>query len=322
VINKEKGIGTIVVVLTPQDQTPVEKIADEIINFKKNSEKAVLTIFIGGERIRNSVLKLERNGIPNFSFPNQCLNALHKYYVWSRRERLSRDKEEKINELRQAKVMEMIEMAKKENRSAMFFSEARKITDLYGIKTIEAEDAEKVIKNKIKVKYPAVLKIDSDKVLHKTEKQGVALDIKKQKELEAAVKKMRKDFPQGNLIVQPMLSRQTELIIGLKNDPVTGPVIVYGLGGIYTEIFKMVDFLIPPVSVEEAGRSLATGKLAFLFEETRGQKPYNLSEMAEIISGLSQLSREIKSIKELDVNPLLAYNDGKESVAVDVKIVI
>ena len=133
---------------------------------------------------------------------------------------------------------------------------------------------------------------------------------------------MQGAFPGERLIIQPMLPRETELIIGIKHDDLFGPVVVYGLGGIYTEIFKMVNFLIPPVALEEAEREIKNSKIGFLFAETRGQEPYNAKELAGILLGLSQLAREILEIAEFDINPLLIYNDGKEAVAVDVKIVI
>jgi len=112
------------------------------------------------------------------------------------------------------------------------------------------------------------------------------------------------------------------LIMGIKKDAVFGPVLVYGLGGIYTEVFRWVDFLVLPVSEEDAIRSIMKSKLGFLFQETRGQNPYDVKELAGILLGLGQLSQEISEIAEFDINPLLIYNDGKEAVAVDVKTII
>jgi acetyltransferase len=150
----------------------------------------------------------------------------------------------------------------------------------------------------------------------------VVLNIRKNTKLDIAIEEMKSNFPGANLIVQPMLPIQTELIIGIKNDPTVGPVIIYGLGGIYTEVFKIVNFLIPPLSLEEVRDSLLKGKLGFLFQETRGQAPYNLEEIAQIILNISALGSEAREIKELDVNPLLVYNNGGASIAVDVKIII
>ena len=134
--------------------------------------------------------------------------------------------------------------------------------------------------------------------------------------------KMENSFPGENIIIQPMLEIQAELILGIKKDAVFGPIIVCGLGGIYTEIFKTVEFFIPPMNTEEIKKRLAKSKLGFLFKETRGQKPYNIENLAGIILKLAQLAIEIREIKEFDINPLLIYNNGKETKAVDIKIII
>lgn len=322
IAEKEKEIGTIVCVLTPQDQTPVKKIAQEIIDFRKKSRKSVVTIFIGGERVRKAIFELEKNGIPNFSFPDQCVSALDEYYRWSGGRKKPAVTRKKIDEKRQNKASQIIDQAKKEGRSALLFSEASELMELYGIPVIATKNVNPSGKVPAKNNFPVVVKVDSDKVLHKTDRQGVILDIKSEKKLAEAIGKMRDNFPGENLIIQPMLPRQTELIVGIKNDPMIGPVVVYGLGGIYTEIFRQVNFLIPPMTSEEVKSSLSNGKLGFLFRETRGQKAYDLEEIAEILLNISNLGSEAGEIKELDVNPLLVYNDGKEGVAVDVKIII
>jgi len=189
---------------------------------------------------------------------------------------------------------------------------------MYGINVIESQNSDA----RVDIDFPAVAKVDSDKVPHKTDKQGVVLNINNQAELEEAIKKLKNKFPGENIIIQPMLERQMELIVGIKKDDIFGPIIVYGLGGIYTEVFKLAEFLVPPLSVEEIKKSLIQGKLGFLFKETRGQKPYNLDEIADITIKISQLALEIDEIKEFDINPLLIYNDRRKAVAVDLKIML
>ena len=170
--------------------------------------------------------------------------------------------------------------------------------------------------------FPVAVKVDSDKVLHKTDKQGLILNIKDQAELEEAIVKIKNNFPGENYIIQPMQKIQTELILGIKKDDIFGPIAVFGLGGIYTEIFKMVDFLVPPAGQAEIKEKLLASKSKFLFAETRGQKAYDVEELSGILWGLSSLAQELPEIKELDINPLLVYNDGKAAVAVDIKIII
>ena len=318
---KDESIGSIICVLTPQDQTPVLKIARKIVNFRKKTEKTVITVFIGGDRIKRAVKKMEENNIPNFGFPDRAVSALNAYYNWSKFvEGGVPIASIEINSERKSKVSEIIRRAQAENRGALYFSESAQVMRMYGIKTVNYVEAGQDLAEPLD--FPVVLKVDSDKVLHKTDKQGLILDIKNQDGLKEAIFKMRNSFPGEKLIVQPMLLRQTELIMGIKKDAVFGPVLVYGLGGIYTEVFRWVDFLVLPVSEEDAIRSIMKSKLGFLFQETRGQKPYDVKELAGILLGLGQLSQEISEIAEFDINPLLIYNDGKEAVAVDVKTII
>jgi len=323
ILDREKKIGAIICVLTPQDQTPVGKIADKIIQFKNKSEKVVLAIFIGGEKVEREIIKLRNNGVPNFSFPDQAVNALDAYFRWNFSRRINGVVNECVaDERRRKNVLKIIARAKKEKRGALLFPEAKEVMELYGIKT---PDIINIKPNGVlpeNVEFPVVIKVDSDKVLHKTDRQGIILNIKNQDELVEAYEKMKNSFPGENLIIQQMLPIKTELILGIKQDSVFGPVIVYGLGGIYTEVFKMVNFLVSPLSLPEVKNSLMQSKVKFLFEETRGQKPCDIEEMAKILLGISSLAQEINEIKELDINPLLVYNDERDALAIDVKIII
>jgi len=332
-LGKDVNIGSYLAILTPQDQTPVNKIASKIIQFsakggsasggKNKNQSTIVTSFIGGKRVERAQRKLRENGVPNFKFPHQAVEALDKYYDWNNKKNDAVIENYFPDNERVLKVRTIIQKAKNEGRRALYFSEAKEVMDLYGIKTA---DIKEIMPNfqglTLEVKFPVVLKVDSDKVLHKTDKQGLILNIKNQEELDTAINQMQGNFPGERLIVQPMLPKNTELILGIKKDDIFGPVVVYGLGGIYTEVFKMVNFLVPPVTTEKIEREISRSKTGFLFVETRGQKPHNTKELANILLGISQLAQEIAEVKEFDINPLLIYNDGKEAVAVDVKIII
>lgn len=332
VISGMQNIGSIICVLTPQDQTPVEKIAEVIIDFKKKTEKTIVAVFLGGTRVDAGISKLRENDICNFNFPDQAVASLDSYYRWNEfRQRKMKTQKPIINVRRKEKISDIIEKAKKEGRTALYFSESARIMEMYGVNTVNfreifPEEKSSVKKNAVlslaASLFPAALKVDSDKVLHKTDKQGIILGIENEKELRLAVKKMQLNFPGARLIAQPMVARGTELIVGMKKDSNFGDVIVYGLGGIYTEIFHRVDYIVPPLAMPQIEDSLKNGKLGFLFSGARGQKEYDLSELALVIQGIMLMSLENSEIREFDINPLIVYNNGKESQAVDVKIVI
>jgi acetyltransferase len=192
--------------------------------------------------------------------------------------------------------------------------------EMYGIETVESFDADNFQKEKLS--YPVVLKIDSDKVLHKTDKGGLILGIENEENLTRAISQMKTSFPGSRFIIQPMTKSGAEIIVGIKRDENFGPVVVYGLGGIYTEILKTVDYVVPPLALSQIERSLEEGKIKFLFQGVRGQKKYDLQELSRILIGVSSMSLEIPEISEFDINPLIVYNNGNEALALDVKIII
>jgi acetyltransferase len=323
ILNANKNIGSVIAVLTPQQQTPVEKIAQVIIENKKRNSGGIVTIFIGGDRIRKSLVELKENSILNFANPDSAINALDKYYKWSV---FKKSKEEKYRDgliaSREKQAGKIIAQARTQQRSALFFSEAAEVMQKYGINPVDC--AEVLADRKIPqvAQYPVVIKVDSDKVLHKSDRQALVLNIKNAAELEIAAKKLMLDFPGECLVIQPMQDKQIEIILGIKQDSIFGPVIVFGLGGIYTEIFKMVNFMIPPMSPSSIKQQLLKSKISFLFAGARGQKVYDLEEFSKIISGLMEFALENKDVAEFDINPLFIFNDGRKASAVDIKIIL
>ncbi|MFZ2189130.1 MAG: acetate--CoA ligase family protein [Candidatus Moraniibacteriota bacterium] len=323
IIEKDSEIGAIICLLTPQDQTPVEKIARVITRFNTKSEKTIVASFVGGKKVEKGIKKLRTENIFNFAFPESAVSVLDAYYRWNSKEGdCDENFSGNVNQWRKDQIGTFINFARAENRHALYFSESRKIMDMYGIKTVDAYEICAGDELPAHNNFPVVLKVDSDAVLHKTDKQGLILNLRNQIELEMAFQKMRSNFPGARLIIQPMLGRDMEIILGIKRDANFGPVIVYGLGGIYTEIFKLAEMIIPPFSKEAIEKSLREGKLGFLFRGVRGQKAYNVSELAQIILALGEFSQEADGVTEFDINPLLVYNNGNEAVGVDVKIII
>lgn len=323
IIGKDPEIGAIICLLTPQDQTPVEKIARVVANFNAKSDKVIVVSFVGGNKVEKGIRKLRTNNIFNFAFPESAVTILDAYYRWNFKEKsLAENLIENINKERKEKISAIIALARKDNRHALYFSESQKIMQMYGIKTVDIHEINSDASLPILDNFPVVLKVDSDAVLHKTDKHGLILNLKNQAELKDAFHEMRNNFPGAKLIIQPMLARDMEIILGIKKDANFGSVVMYGLGGIYTEVFNLAEMLILPYSLDAVEKSLREGKLGFLFKETRGQKVYDVTELAKIIVALGEFSEEIEDVSEFDINPLLIYNTGNSAVAVDVKVII
>jgi acetyltransferase len=322
----DQELGSVICLLTPQEQTPVEKISETIIKAKKINETPIISVFIGGGKTRKAILYLEKNNVPNFSNPENAVHALDQYYKWSVfRKNKNKISEQKLLPERMARVAKIIAGAKSQKRKALLFSEAAGIMKQYGIDCVESYEITLETKELPEIKnYPVVLKVDSDKVLHKSDKQALILNIENKDALSAAIKKLQENFPGEQLLAQEQLltqGGQTEIILGIKKDEIFGPIVICGLGGIYTEVFKMIDFLIPPMNTDDLKKSITDGKIGFLFSGARGQAAYNIDEFTKIISGLMDFASENSEVKEFDINPIFIYNNGKKACAVDVKII-
>lgn len=318
----QEDFGTIVCLLTPQDQTPVDEIADLLCDFKRKNTQNLISVFIGGERVAKAIEKLQASGIPNFDFPEQSINAVDKYNIWKiLNDRVVSSDSYVADEERKKYASALIDSAKQKGRKALLFEEAADLMEKYGIKAIESYDVSVGTAVSEKIEYPVVVKVDSDTVLHKTDKQGLILGVKNKQELEKSIATIGNNFPGEKIITQPMRDKHAELILGITRDSVFGPIIAFGLGGIYTEVFKMVDFLIPPMGVEEIKKAVLKSKIAFLFEGVRGQSGCDIDEFARIIKGLMDLSMDTDKVSEFDINPLFIYNDGRPAIAVDIKVI-
>jgi acetate---CoA ligase (ADP-forming) len=322
ILHKEK-VENIFCLLTPQGQTKVEEIAQTIISFSYKKNVDVIPVFIGGEKVAVALKDFSENGLINFSSPEAAIKALEKYRIWQQLgEKSIETASLKIDSVRKARSQEIISKAAAEGLKALSFADAARVMQLYGISSVAHSDVTEKNVAELGLGFPLALKIDSDKILHKTDQGGLRLGIKNQAELEKAFEEMKAAFPGEKIIAQFQAGKFAEIILGIKKDPIFGPVIVYGLGGIYTEIFKLVDFLLAPMTLKEIETQLLRSKTGFLFKGARGQAACDSQEFAEILLGLMNFAQENPQVAEFDINPLFIYNDRQSAQAVDIKIII
>ena len=172
-----------------------------------------------------------------------------------------------------------------------------------------------------KAGFPLVMKVNSDKITHKTDVNGVRLGIKKMNELEDAYEDMSRKFNKEEIngfLLQKMHDGHS-VLVGMKRDKQFGPVIVFGFGGIYVELLKDVSYRIAPINVKEAEDMIHETKMYAALEGLRGGIKADIKNLAELIVRVSSLSMKNKDIHEIDLNPVIV-ND-KEAVAVDARIV-
>jgi acyl-CoA synthetase (NDP forming) len=220
-------------------------------------------------------------------------------------------------------VHQIIEKAKKEKRS-LLETEAKELLREYGIsvpdfKLIKSED--EIVGLAQEINFPLVMKIVSPDIIHKTEAGGVKVGIKDEKEAKAAyqdiiykVKKYKKEAKISGVIAYSMIPQETEIIIGMMKDPCFGPTIMFGLGGIFVEIWKDISFRILPLEERDAEEMISEIKGYQILKGIRGEEPKDIEAIKDLLLKISQLALDNPEIKEIDLNPVFVFNQGLQVV--------
>ena len=224
----------------------------------------------------------------------------------------------------------VIDKVRKEGRFILTEFESKKILKQIGIPVVEtklAKTQKEAVSFSQKIGFPVALKIISPDVIHKTDSGGVKLGLKNVSEVREAyheiLKGVRKQYPDAiihGVSVQKMARPGTEVIIGTSKDPQFGPVIMFGLGGIFVEVLKDVAFRVIPIDRRDAQEMVKEIKGYPLLQGYRGKEPANITVLVEMILKISNLIHKNPQIKELELNPIFAYKDS--AVAVDARIIL
>jgi len=331
----DSNVDIALVILTPQIMTEKERTAKTINQFHEQfPKKPILTAFMGGRNIEYAALKLAERNIPNFLYPTRAVKAMEKM-VWlkSWRSQLSSQKLKVESRKLEVDNRKLKGKVKREySRGGQLSSKlSRALLEHYDITVPNvqlARNEKEALKCAKEIGCPVVLKISSDEVLHKTDVGGVRLALKNEEEVQKGYREVleniRKNVPKAKVngvFVQKMYHFGREVIVGMKRDPVFGPLIMFGLGGIYVEVMKDVSFRVAPFSLREAEKMIHEVTAIQLLKGVRGEAPADIKKLADTILRVSELAFDFPEIQELDINPLLVMAKGKGVMAVDVRII-
>jgi len=224
----------------------------------------------------------------------------------------------------------IFDQVKKEGRSILTEFESKKVLKQAGISVVEtrlAKTQKEAVSLSRKMGFPVALKITSPDVIHKSDSGGVKLSLNNASDVKKAydeiLKRVKRQYPDAvihGVSVQKMVRPGTEVIVGSSKDPQFGPVIMFGLGGIFVELLKDVSFRIIPLERKDALEMVKEIKGYPLLQGYRGKEPANISALVEIILKISKLIEENPNIKELELNPIFVYRD--RAVGVDARIIL
>ena len=333
---EDDAVDSVIVLVTPQSVTDVAEISAEIAKAAAHQKtlanpKPVFATLMGSVDMQAGADMLNSSGVPTYKFPESAARALAKmdnYRDWYTRKRT-----EIIHfDVDKAKAQRIIDEATAEGRSTLPEIESLELLKAYGFPVPAYEHASspgRAVAAAEIIGYPVVVKISSPDILHKTEIGGVIPNCQNASEvaeatieLFARAKNKRPDARVWGVTIEPMLKPGREIILGMVRDPRFGPVLMFGLGGIYTELLKDVAFRLAPIRELATKRMVDSIRTKALLGPFRGQEPADVEAIYDALERLSQLVIDFPQIKEMDMNPIIVYPVGKGAAVVDARIIL
>jgi acetyltransferase len=319
------------VILAPQAMTTSLEIAQVIVDVASGSDLPILCSFMGEASIEDGTALLSEHNIPNYPFPERAAEVLRAMSDYRRLQ--SKPVEEPVRfDVDRSIVGELFQSVQEKGRVTIGDLEARTILTAYRIEVPDSELAENpqaAVEIATRLGYPVVLKVASPDILHKTDVGGVKVGLENAEDVRDAFDlityRTQRYTPEARLwgcLVQKMVPSGFEVLIGMNRDPQFGPLVTFGLGGIYVEALKDVTFRIAPISELEAEEMLSEIRAQALLNGVRGEPPVDKHAIIDTILRIGQLVTDFPEIMELDINPFVVYPNDGGGVAIDMRLVL
>lgn len=330
-VMKDDRVHGVMAILAPQVMTPIEDMAEMVGQIAARHDKPIVGCFMGEARAGVGIRVLNRYRVPNYSFPERAANALRAMVEYNRW-RETPPMEVPVFDVDKDQVHELFARVRADERLSIGDAEARQVMEAYGIPVPEsrlASTVEEAVRFAEGIGFPVALKIASPDILHKTDIGGIKLDLRTPADVRDAFDlltyRAMRYMPEAELWgcqVQAMVSGGREVIVGMNHDPQFGPLMMFGLGGIYVEVLKDVAFRIAPFSRQEARVMLTEIRAINLLRGVRGEPPADMEAIEDVLLRLSQLVTDFPEIVEMDINPLMVFEKGRGAMSVDVRLVL
>jgi acetyltransferase len=318
---KDPNIDALILNFVTPPFVDCEEVAHKLAEIGDKAEKPIVCIVLTIEEKFGKVIRLIReSGIPVYDFAESASKALLAMTRYGRI--LERAKPEypkyDIDKTRAEEIMARY----RGNGKFLPQADVFELLECYGIpaaKTVLIESKDDLKAKGKKLGYPVVLKVDAQKVVHKSDAGGVQLNIRDEASLISAYDTMVKNFASHKpaFVLQEHKAGGLETIIGIKGNDNLQATLMFGLGGIFVETLKDVQFRLAPLSIEDAHCMIHSIKGAAVLKGARGAKPSDVSTLADILTRLSQLSVDFPEIDEMDLNPVFVFEEGKGAAVVD-----
>lgn len=304
-------------------------VARAVMEIKKaHPEKPVLGVFMTTSDFFTTISEMEVN-MPFFMYAEEAAQGL--YRLDQQRQWMNRaEGKAPCYDVDKAKVESIIKQSINEGRDQLTTLESIDVLEAYGIRACKyglATDKEQAVSVANSIGYPVVMKMTSKTTSHKTDVGGVVVNIQSEEKLREEYDALMARLEKAGLIeglegviIQEMVKGSREMVCGIATDPQYGPMMMFGLGGVFIEVLKDVTFRMAPLTDIDASEMIKSVKSYKLLEGARGTKPAQIDQIQETLLRLSQLVSDFNFIDELDINPLLISEKTGEGIAVDGRI--
>jgi len=326
---EEESIDSIFVNFVTAPFTDTDEVARNIVEVSRMRKKPVVCNFMTNmsmERYQHTAKIMHDGGVPCFSFPTTAARALGALYRYGKIQSREIGEPTTYMDLYFIKAEKIIKAAIEDDNEYLVSDKLYELLSAYGIPVADwrmAGDLKEAVIAASAIGYPVVVKAESPEIVHKSDIGGVAINLKNEEDVINAVSRMQARL--GNVqnlrfLVQKFLPGGKELIAGISTKSGLGHLIMFGLGGIYVEVLKDVVFKITPITDLEAGEMLSSIKTAKLLDGVRGEKGIDKEKVKDILQRLSKLVTDFPMIKEMDLNPIMAFEN--EVFVVDARLKI
>ncbi len=326
----DENVDGVIAICVPQMMTRLEAMAATFAKHARQVRKPLFAVFMATSNIEPALKILKEAKISHYRFPEdaaRALGAMVHYAQWRQRPRTSI---RAFTDVQPNRVRAIIDNAKREKRKFLPEPEAHALLQAYGFPTLKSEltrDEAEAIRVAQRIGFPVAMKIVSPDVLHKVDVGGVHLHLKSEAEVRTAYQTLMRQMQTAHhcaeiwgVLIQEMVRGGKEIILGMKRDALFGPLLMFGLGGIYVEVFKDVTFRMAPIRERSAQRMIEEIKGYKLLQGFRGEPPCDTLAIAECLERLSQLVLDFPDIEEMDINPLIVLPQGVR--VIDARILI
>ncbi len=324
----------LVVVLAPQAMTDPAAVARELVPVIQGSRTPACAVWMGGLDVAEGIRTLNEAGVPVFETPERAVNTLMYMFQYSRNLELLQETPPNLPSnlwFDRKRARAIVEASLERQQPVLTETEAKALMAAYGIpvnRTEVATSEEQAVERADDIGYPVVLKIHSRDITHKSDAKGIQLNLQSAEDVRAAYRKVTENAvaykPDARLLgvtLQPMLERvDYEVIVGSKKDPDFGPTILFGMGGVLTEILRDKAIGLPPLNLLLARRLIESTRVYRLLKGYRNRPPANLELLEEVLVRLAYLVSDFPEVAELDLNPLALT--GQAVLAVDARVVL